>query len=167
MAWFLIHKVWIVVWWMAPWRFRVPSTLRTGSGFKGLHKVRLCFIAKAWSMMIPSAPLSSRTLVLISFPDLCPTRVTLKTMEGDCIFQIVSPGTGAESLVSNKEAFTWEQGTEREPIDSVAIGETKNPQGLGLRRDASVVCQCRHRGTGRRCGNWSYLHHPRGLPLGW
>ena len=80
--------------------------LWTGSGFKRLHKVRLCFIAKAWSMMIPSAPLSSRALVLISFPDLCPTRVTLKTMEGNHIFQIVSPSTGVESLVSNKEAFT-------------------------------------------------------------
>ncbi len=57
-------------------------------------------------MMIPSAPLSSRALVLISFPDLCSTRVTLKTMEGDRIFRIVSPSTGVESLVSNKEAFT-------------------------------------------------------------
>src|SRR5712664_2836151 len=58
-------------------------------------------------MMIPSAPLSSRALALISFPDLCPTRVTLKTMGGDRIFQIVSPGTGVESRVSNKEAL-WE-----------------------------------------------------------
>ncbi len=57
-------------------------------------------------MMIPSAPLSIRALALISFPDLCPTRVTLKTMEGDHIFRIVSPGTGVESLVSNKKAFT-------------------------------------------------------------
>ena len=80
-------------------------------------------------MMIPSAPLSSRAFALISFPDLCPTRVTLKTMEGDRIFRIVSPGTGVESLVSNKEAFIREQETEREPIDSAAIGGPKNPQG--------------------------------------
>jgi len=76
--------------------------------------------------MISSAPLSSRVLALISFPDLCPTRVTLKTMEGDHIFRIVSPGTEEESLVSNKEAFTWGHGTEREPIDCVAIDDTKN-----------------------------------------
>src|SRR6266404_5759639 len=114
-------------------------------------------------MMIPSAPLSSGAFALISFPDLCPTRVTLKTMEGDRIFQIVSPSTGVESLVSNKEAFTREQEVEREPIDSAAIGEIKNPQGWGLRRDASVACQHRHCGTRRQHGNWSRLH-PRGHP---
>ena len=50
-------------------------------------------------------------------------------MEGDRIFRIVSPGTGVESFVSNKEAFMCEQETEREHIDSAAIGETKNPLG--------------------------------------
>src|SRR6266404_4554837 len=114
-------------------------------------------------MMIPSAPLSSRAFALISFPDLCPTRVTLKTMEGDRIFRIVSPGTGVESLVSNKEAFTREQETEREPIDSAAIGGPKNPQGEGLRRDASVAFLRRRHDTRRRRENWSHLHHPRGL----
>ena len=47
--------------------------------------------------------LSSKARALISLPDFFPTRDTLSVIEGDRIFRIVSPGTGSESSVSNKE----------------------------------------------------------------
>ncbi len=67
-----------------------------------MHSVNWCFFAKAWSMMIPSAPLSNRALALICLPDVLPTRATQSVTEGDLLFRIVSPGTGLESNISSK-----------------------------------------------------------------
>ena len=68
-----------------------------------VHSVNLCLVAKSWSMIIPSAPLSSKAHAPISRPNFFPTRDTLSVMEGDRIFHIISPGTGSELRVSNKE----------------------------------------------------------------
>ena len=86
------------------------------------------FVAKSWSMMIPSAPLSSRVRALISRPDVFPTRVTLRVIEGDRLLRIVSPGTGSESMVSNREdLFMRNERIQMVLSDSATEGHIKNP----------------------------------------
>ena len=111
---------------MEPHLLSVPSTFLTGSGVTKDRNVSLCFLAKSWSGIIPSAPLSSSARALISRPDFFPIRDTLNVIEGERLFRIVSPGTGSESNVSNsgnlcsvaiRDALT----------DSAAVGPFKNP----------------------------------------
>jgi hypothetical protein len=85
-------------------------------------------------MIIPSAPESNRAHALISCPDFFPTRVTLSTMEGDCLFRIVSPGTGSESSVSSRENLFAKHELDNCKVltDSASVGHFKNPQILGL-----------------------------------
>ena len=112
-----------------PLLLSVPSTFFTGSGLTRVHKVRLFVLAKSSSMMIPSAPLSSRVRALISCPDFFPTRVTLSVIEGDRLFRIVSPGTGSESNVSSSENLFTKLDLDncKVPTDSAAEGHFKNP----------------------------------------
>ena len=86
----------------APCWFGDPSTFCTGMGLVSVRKVSLFLCAKRWSIIIPSAPLSSKARALISRPDTCPTSVTLSVIDGERIFRIVSRGTGSESKVSSK-----------------------------------------------------------------
>jgi hypothetical protein len=85
-------------------------------------------------MIIPSAPLSSRVHALISCLDFFPTRVTLSTMEGDCLLRIVSPGTGSESSISSRENLFAKQELNNCKVltDSAVVGHFKNPWKLGL-----------------------------------
>ena len=85
------------------------------------------FVAKSWSMMIPSVPLSNRARALISRPDVFPTRVTLRVIEGDRLLRIVSPGTGSESMVSNREdLFMRNKHIQKVLSDSATEGHIKN-----------------------------------------
>ena len=87
------------------------------------------FVAKSWSMMIPSAPLSNRAQALISRPNVFPTRVTLRVIEGDRLLRIVSPGTGSESMVSNREdLFMRNERIQTVLSDSATEGHIKNPE---------------------------------------
>ena len=80
-------------------------------------------------MMIPSAPLSSRVCVLISWLVLFPTRVTLSMIEGDHLFRIVSPGTGSESNVTSNGILSVKHdlAIPNIPTDNVAEEQFKNP----------------------------------------
>ena len=92
------------------------------------------FVAKSWSMMIPSAPLSNRARALISCPDIFPTRVTLRVIEGDRLLRIVSPGTGSESMVSNREdLFMRNEHIQKVLSDSATEGHIKNPEKIWKR----------------------------------
>src|ERR1700691_1410256 len=119
---------WIVVYRTAPLLFGVPSTFLTGRGVTRVRNVNLFLVAKSLSMIIPSAPLSSRARALISRPDFFPTRVTLSVIDGDRLFRIVSPGTGSESTVSSKEyRFTRQLDILKVLSDSATVGHFKNP----------------------------------------
>ena len=104
-----------------------------GRGFTKVLGVNLFFVAKSWSMMIPSAPLSSRGCALISRPGFFPTRVTLSVIEGDRLFCIVSLGTGSESNVSSNGILSVKHdlAIPNIPTDNAAEGWFKNPLWLG------------------------------------
>jgi hypothetical protein len=128
----LICILCIVVYRTDPLLLSVPSTFLTGSGLTRVLRVSLFCQAKSSSIIIPSAPLSSRACALISRPDFFPTRVTLSTMEGDRLFHIVSPGTGSESIVSSRENLFTKHELDNCNVlsDSAAVGQSKNPQKL-------------------------------------
>jgi hypothetical protein len=99
-------------------------------GCSNILNVSRCFVAKAESTMIPSAPLSRSARALISLPDVFPTKVTLSVINGDHLFQIVSRGTGSESRVSSREyLFTIIDSLVVRVVltDSAAVGRPKNP----------------------------------------
>jgi hypothetical protein len=113
----------MVIYLTNPLLLSVPSTFLTGSGLTRVLNVRLFLVAKSCAMMIPSTPLLSKAHALISHPDFFPTRATLSVIEGDCLFHIVSPGTGSESSVSSRGyLFTkHELDSVKLPIDSVPV----------------------------------------------
>ena len=121
--------------WTEPLSFNVPSMFLTGRGFTRVLRVNWFLVAKSWSMMIPSAPLSSRAHALISWPVFFPTRVTLSMIEGDHLFWMVSPCTGSESNVSSNGFLSVKHdlAIPNIPTDNMAEGWFKNPYELGRR----------------------------------
>ena len=106
-----------------------PSTFLTGRGCFRVRRVKVCRVAKAVLIIIPSAPLSSRVDALISCAEVFPIRDTRSVIEGERIFRMVPLGTDSEFTVSRKVTFCTGSGLETSRVlhDSVVVGPTRNP----------------------------------------
>ncbi len=98
----------------------------TGKGHTRVRSVSPFTCANPSSAMMPSTLLSNRAQALISLPDLFPTSVTLRMIEGARLFRIVFSGTCSAPSVSSKGKPLTAPLAVTLPTDSASEEEPKN-----------------------------------------